>query len=134
MATLSYRCTEDNGLSFELLVDGQPLGALVGSRDTAFPYWIVEDGLPRWPPHGPSDDPEVRIVCVCSCGEYGCGHTQCRVSQDGDDVVFYEFAFDVTHEGARQEFRFSAANYDAVCKEIAARAGEQRERDAAVHR
>jgi hypothetical protein len=49
MPTLSYRCTEDNGLSFELLVDGEPLGALIGSRDTAFPYWIVEDGLPRWP-------------------------------------------------------------------------------------
>src|SRR5579871_6519310 len=64
MPTLSYRCTEANGLSFELLVDDQPLGALVGSRDTAFPYWIVEDGLPRWPPQGPPDDPEVRIVCV----------------------------------------------------------------------
>ena len=32
MNTLSYRCTEDNGLSFELLVDGQPLGNLVRWR------------------------------------------------------------------------------------------------------
>src|SRR5690606_16416216 len=58
MPHLSYRCTEDNGLSFELLVDGDPLGDLIGSSDTMFPYWIVEDGLPRWPPHGPPDAPE----------------------------------------------------------------------------
>jgi hypothetical protein len=134
MPTLSHRCTEDNGLSFELLVDGQPLGALVGARDTVFPYWIVEDGLPRWPPHGSSDAPEVRIVCVCSCGEYGCGHTQCRVTDDGDDVVFREFDFDVTRQGAGKEFRFSAANYQAVCKEIAELARQQRERDAATRR
>ncbi len=134
MPTLSYRCTEANGLSFELLVDDQPLGALVGSRDTAFPYWIVEDGLPRWPPQGPPDDPEVRIVCVCSCGEYGCGHTQCRVIHEGDDVVFHEFTFDVTSEGAQKEFRFGAANYEAVGKEIAAKAREKRERDAADRR
>lgn len=134
MATLSYRCTDDNGLSFELLVDGQPLGALVGSRDTTFPYWIVEDGLPRWPPHGPSDAPEVRIVCVCSCGEYGCGHTQCRVAREGDHVVFYGFDFDVTREGAGKEFRFGAANYDAVCQEIAEHARQQRDRDTAGRR
>jgi len=134
MPTLSYRCTDDNGLSFELLVDGQPLGELVGSRDTAFPYWIVEDGLPRWPPHGTADHPEVRIICVCSCGEYGCGHTQCRVTREDDDIVFNEFAFDVTSEGAQKEFRFGAANYNEVCKEIAANAQRQRARDTAGRR
>jgi len=131
MPTLSYRCTKDNGLSFELLVDGHALGALVGSRETAFPYWIVENGLPRWPPHGTPDEPDARIVCVCSCGEYGCGHTQCRVAREGDDVVFHEFKFDVTSEGARKEFRFRAANYDTVCQEIAERASQQRKHDAA---
>jgi hypothetical protein len=130
MPILSYRCTEENGLSFELLVDGQPLGALVGSRDTAFPYRIVEDGLPRWPPHGPSDAPDVRIVCVCNCGEYGCGHAQCHVAQEGDEVIFREFDFDVSAEGARKEFRFGAANYFSVCNEIAERARKQREWDA----
>jgi hypothetical protein len=134
MPTLSYRCTDDNGLSFELLVDGHPLGALVGSRDTAFPYWIVEDGIPHYPPHGVSDYPGARIICVCSCGEYGCGHTGCRVTRDGDEVVLNEFDFDVTPEGVGKEFRFSAANYDAVCKNIADLARAQRERDAAGRR
>jgi hypothetical protein len=129
MPILSYRCTEDNGLSFELLVDGQPLGPLVGSRDTAFPYWIVDDGLPRWPPFGPPEATEVRIVSVCSCGEYGCGHAKCRVSRQDDDVVFSEFAIDVTSDGAQKEFRFGSANYNEVCREIAAKARQHREQE-----
>ncbi len=129
MPTLSYRCTEDNGLSFELLVDGEPLGALIGSRDSAFPYWIVEDGLPRWPPHGASNAPDVRIVCVCSCGEYGCGHAQCQVIPDGDEIVFRGFDFDVTRDGAQKAFRFGAVNYNTVCKGIADLARQRREQE-----
>jgi hypothetical protein len=134
MPTLTYRCTHNNRLSFELLVDGEPLGALVGSRDTAFPYWIVEDGLPRYPPFGTPDDPDARIVCVCNCGEYGCGHTGCRVTREGDEVVFNEFDFDVSREGARKLFRFTVGNYEAVCKDIAELARQQCERDRAGRR
>lgn len=120
MNTLSFRTTEDNGLSFELLVDGRPLGELVGAQDYSFPYWDVVDDLPRWPPQGESRDPEVRIVCCCSCGEYGCGHTQCRVVREGDEVVFRDFDFDASREGRGQVFRFAAANYQAVVSEIVA--------------
>jgi hypothetical protein len=112
-------------LSFELLVDGQSLGMIVGARDTAFPYSIVDDDLPRWPPHGEPRDPLVRIVCVCSCGEYGCGHTQCRVIDEGDEVVFRDFDVDVSAEGSAKEFRFSQANYEAVIDEIVQRAHER---------
>jgi hypothetical protein len=87
MNTLGYRCTEDNDLSFELLLDGQTLGALVGARDTAIPYWIIENDLPHWPPRGEPHDPEIRIACLCSYGEYGCGHTLCRVIRDGDNPL-----------------------------------------------
>jgi hypothetical protein len=104
---------------------------LVGSRDTAFPYWVVEDGLPQYPPHGAPEFPGALIVCVCSCGKYACGHTGCRITRDGDQVDLNEFDFDVTPEGARKAFRFSAANYDAVCKTIPELAREQRELDVA---
>jgi hypothetical protein len=120
MNKLTFRATDDNGLSFELLVDGLPLGELVGAKDWAIPFWIVEDDLPRWPPHGESREPEVRIVCCCSCGEYGCGHTQCRVIRDGDEVVFRDFKFDASPEGQRQVFRFAAINYQVVVSEIVA--------------
>lgn len=125
MNALSYRCTEDNGLSFELRVDGRALGEWVGARDWAIPFWIIVDDLPHWPPHGPSDDPEIRIVCCCSCGEYGCGHTQCRVLQSDDEVVFWGFDFDVSPVSRAIQFRFTAANYQAVVAEIIALARAQ---------
>jgi hypothetical protein len=125
MNTLSFRTTDENGLSFELLVDGRPLGELVGAQDWAFPYWDVVDDLPRWPRRGQSREPEVRIVCCCSCGEYGCGHTQCRVVREGNEVVFRDFDFDTSAEGRRQVFRFPAANYKAVVSEIVALAQTQ---------
>ena len=125
MNTLAYRCTEDNGLSFELLVDGQPLGTLIGSIDLAIPYWIVEDDLPYWPPGAPRDS-EIRIVCVCECGEYGCGHAQCRVLHEGDSVIFRGFDFDVSPAGTKKEFRFASANYEAVVNEIVTKAQAKR--------
>ena len=125
MNTLSYRCIEDNGLSFELLVDGQPLGALVGARGIAIPYWIVENDLPYLPPHCEPHDPEIRIVCVCSCGEYGCCHTRCRMIREGDEIVLRDFDLDAGPEGTRREFRFSRPNFEAVIGEIIHRAREQ---------
>ncbi|HEY1379615.1 MAG TPA: hypothetical protein VGF55_22620 [Gemmataceae bacterium] len=122
MNILDYRCTEDNGLSFELIVDGQLLGDLIGSRDRAFPSWIVEDDLPYDPPYSKEHDPELRIVTVCSCGEYGCGCSKCRVIRVGEAVVFQEFEGDVSAEGAQKAFQFSRANYDSVVKAIVERA------------
>lgn len=81
-----------------------------------------------------SDYLGARIICVCSCGDYGCGHTRCRETRDGNEVVLTEFDFDVTPEGATEEFGFSASNYDAVCKDIADLARAQRERDAVGRR
>jgi hypothetical protein len=118
MNALSFRSTDENGLSFELLVDGVPLGKLVGAQDWAFPYWDVVDDLPRWPPHGERCEPELRIVCCCSCGEYGCGPTQCRVVRDGNEVVFRDFDFDASPEGRRQVFRFPLANYTEVVSRL----------------
>jgi hypothetical protein len=118
MNTLSYRCTDDNGRSFELLVDGRPLGELVGAQDHAIPYWIVKDDLPHYPPDGEEADPEIRIVAVCSCGEYGCGHTQCRVISEGDGITFRDFDVAVSPEGKQTVFRFARSNYDAVVREV----------------
>ncbi len=126
MPILSFRCPRENELFFELLVDGEPLGALVGSQGAGIPARIVDDGLPGYPPYGESSSPEIRIVCVCNCGDYGCDHTQCRVTRVGDEVVFDDFTFDVSSERAGKEFRFAAENYDAVCREVAALALQNR--------
>lgn len=118
VSQLSCRQNDDNGLSFELLVDGVPLGDLVGAKDTCIPYWIFKDDLPTFPPHDADPDSDVRIVCVCSCGEYGCGHTRCRVVFEENVVVFRDFDSDVTPEGRKLEFRFELSDYRSVIEEI----------------
>jgi hypothetical protein len=129
MNALSYHRTQENGLSFELLVDWQPLGALIGSQNHALPYWLLENDLPHWPPYGSHPDPEIRIVTVCSCGEHDCGHTQCRVIHADEQVIFRDFDFDASPEGRKQAFRFTRANYEAVVTEIARLAREFAERE-----
>ena len=120
MNFLDYRSDDELGLSFELLVDGKPLGELIGSQHQAIPYWIFEDDLPYLPPHSPENrtDAEIRIVAVCGCGEYGCGHTKCRVERNGDEVVFRDFHEDLTPKSEVKVFRFSRENYDTVVAAI----------------
>ncbi|HRY49507.1 MAG TPA: hypothetical protein P5186_15765 [Candidatus Paceibacterota bacterium] len=127
MSALAYRSSSDNGLSFDLLVDGVALGEVLGDGNEGIPYWIVEDDLPHWPPHGTPRDPEYRIVTVCSCGEYGCGHTRCRVIKTADTVALRDFAGDVGADGAARVFTFSRSGYEQVVSEIVAEARHQKE-------
>jgi hypothetical protein len=127
MSTLAYRSSSDNGLSFDLLVDGVALGEVLGDGNEGLPYWIVEDDLPYWPPHGTPREPEYRIVTVCSCGEYGCGHTRCRVIKTSDTVTLRDFAGDVGADGAGRVFTFSRSGYEQVVSDIVAEARRQKE-------
>jgi hypothetical protein len=123
MNVLDYRTSELNGLSFELLVDGQPLGELVGSWDTEIPYYFISDDLPYYPPIGEDHDSEFRIISLCHCGEFGCGHTKCRVIKGEDTVVFRDFDVNTTSvEGSRRVFEFPRSNYDAVVADIVQKA------------
>jgi hypothetical protein len=130
MNILSYDCTDANGGSFALLVDGQPLAALTGSLDREVPlYLIEEDDLPRptdsavlpWLaniPHYRGHLVELRVVGVCSCGEQGCGCTVCRVVRDGDLVVLLDALGSGIAAVSEKEYRFSRANFEAVVKGI----------------
>lgn len=128
MQTLSVRTTDDNGMSFELYVDNVRLCELIGGDNPAFPYWIVEDDLPHFPPQKnvDSSSPTKRIICVCSCGEYGCGHTHCTVDKGGDFVVFRDFAPETSETGRNMQFTFSRRNYDEVVSEIVSAASKQK--------
>ena len=131
MHTLSVEESEENGLSFELLVDGTPLRVLVSGASGGIPYWIVEDDLPYFPTT--SDEAarrsDLRIVAVCSCGEYGCGHTRCRVVKDGESVVFSGFITNVNAADETHTFRFFRLNYDAVLANMVAAAAAQRNKN-----
>jgi hypothetical protein len=126
MNTLSFRTTEDYGLSIELLLDGQSLVELVGlgdrtTGDTSIPYYYFEGNLP--PGYWGADDPTIKCIGVCSCGEAGCGAAECRVVREGDVIVFRDFSscvnpkFPERHDGEK-EFWITSDNYDSVIAEI----------------
>lgn len=125
MNTISVEVSEENGLSFELLVDGKPMGAVLGDGNEGIPYWLVKDGLPSFPPSGSTADPGVRIVSVCGCGEYGCGHSRCNITQTNEIVEFSNFIGDVGAKGKNFQFRFPVAQYQAVCEQISRQANER---------
>jgi len=129
MSALSFRSSPDNGLSFDLLVDGVALGEVLADGNEGIPYWIVEDDLPYWPPHGTPRDPDYRIVTVCSCGEYGCGHTRCRVIKTPDTVTLRDFAGDVGADGAAKVLTFSRSDYDHVVSAVVAETRHHKQRN-----
>jgi len=130
MNTLGYRCTGLNGLSFMLLVDGQPLGQLLGASPVEeIPYGaFIEDDLPRgWGAGDPfyrGHEAEVRTVAICSCLVEDCGCILCRVVREGETVAFRDFW---GAEVGGKEFRFSRDNYETVVAEMVAQARAYRD-------
>ena len=118
MNVLGFRESSDHGLSFELLVDGELVGRLVGGEKTGIPYWLIADDLPRLETSGRT------IVSVCSCGEYGCGSTSCRVVVEGDRILWGDFD-GTTSTGVAISFDWYP--YRKVVSEIVSRAHGYRE-------
>ncbi|MCA1594067.1 MAG: hypothetical protein LC754_15735 [Acidobacteria bacterium] len=121
MNILSFRTTEDHGLSVELLIDGQSLVELVDLGDTLIPYYYFEGNLPLG--YWGADDPSIKVIGVCSCGEAGCGSAECRVVREGDTVAFRDFSGCVNpnvvqKKKEEKEFRVTPANYDSIIAEI----------------
>jgi hypothetical protein len=128
MNILDYRETNRWGLSFELLVDDQPLHTLIGASNTVtplidLPFWLIEDDLPSLPIEDAEYEPALRILTVASCcGEYGCGHTRCQVLHKGSIVLFCDFAGAVRVQGQKKIFQFSRRNYDTLIEAMVWRA------------
>jgi hypothetical protein len=121
MNTLSFRATEDYGLSIELLIDGQPLAKLSpDDEDTKIPYYYFEGDLPLG--YWGQEDANIKCVGVCICGDAGCGSTECRVVREGDVVVFRDISSCVNphypEKNDGKEFRVASANYDSIIAEI----------------
>jgi hypothetical protein len=118
MNSLALAVTPDNGLTFELIVDDKPISHWLADGNEGIPYWIVNEGLPTWPPHTAPQAQTQRIVSVCGCGEYGCGHSRCTVRTEGETVVFEDFAGDVASTGRKARFVFPREQYETVCRTI----------------
>lgn len=116
MDTLTLDVDEKGFLTFTLLINNQPLQKLLQDKNEGFPDWIVDQALPTWPPFDPTA--EYRIVTVCGCGEYGCGHSRCKIKEEDDCVVFYDFSGDVGQKGKNMQFTVSRTSYEVVMADI----------------
>ncbi len=130
MNVLSFRTSPEDGLSFELLIDSQSLSELVNDGYEGIPYWNIHADLPSLPPDSEPRRMGVHIVSVCSCGEYGCGHTRCRIEKAGDQVIFREFVRSKNDKPKDLVFVFSGQNYDEVVVSIVNQANERKKVDA----
>ena len=118
MNSLSVAISSDNGLSFDLLIDGISISEILGDRNAGIPYWISERGIPTWPPYDQKDNSNTLIVTVCNCGEYGCGHSRCKVKIEEEVVTLYDFQGDVGQKGKTFIYSFPKTEYLGVMKFI----------------
>jgi hypothetical protein len=113
--TLSFRTSDDNGLSIELLVDGEPLMSQ-SSDETCLPFWLCEDGIPTFPPY---DEKSSRlIVGVCGCGEYGCSNTNVEFRRASGTVSLDRFCGN--GHSSLSALIFADSQFDEVCRNIRA--------------
>ncbi|MDQ6786949.1 MAG: hypothetical protein M3033_09095 [Acidobacteriota bacterium] len=114
---LSYETCEENGLSFELILDGKPLADYVKFKDTKIPYWIIDKGLPRYG-FDIEDKIDERIVAVCSCGEYGCDCVLCEVQFDNQFVTLKGFRRERGSDLKQVEFKLNSENFHDIESKI----------------
>lgn len=116
--TLSYNFFDQNDGSFELLVDGVPLAELVNYEDTLIPFWIIDNGIPTFPPHESPEEINERIVAVCGCGEYGCDSITCQIEIAKDFVIFSKFKRPGYSRIINETFIFTKENFQEIEKQI----------------
>ncbi len=88
--------------------------------ETTIPYHMFEGDLPLG--YWGQDDPSIKCIGVCICGNAGCGSAECRVVREGDVFVFRHFSGSLKPnvewkekwKEAGKEFRVTSVNYDSV--------------------
>ncbi|MEA1051676.1 hypothetical protein U5801_17970 [Lamprobacter modestohalophilus] len=103
---------------YELLVDGTPMAEWLHDGNSGVPLYLVNDGLPRWRSRSPDAESNICIVTVCECGEFGCGHSRCRIRRDGKRVVLEDFRGNVGEAGRVLQLEVSAEQFDSVVQQI----------------
>ena len=127
MNILSYKTSNWNGLSFELLVDGKPLAEYVGFRDNRdnkdqlIPYKIIKEGFPVYKWTGEL------IVAVCGCGEYGCDCVLCQAIRNADFVSFTDFRRERGSDLRQVEFKFTLENFQDIESKLKIDADKKRQ-------
>lgn len=111
---LSFRIEDENGGSFQLLVDGKPLGEILDYFETLIPYWLLKDGIPTFPPYEDKAKNHKRIVAVCECGEYGCDCVICEILIENDIAELTHYQRVGYSNIIDKSFRFSLENFQDI--------------------
>ena len=123
---ISYKFFDQNDGSFELFVDGVELAKQVNFDDTLIPFWIIDKGIPTFPPHQTPKSTNEKIVAVCGCGEYGCDCLTCEVKIEGDFVSFSNFERQSNSKIINKTFKFTKVNFEEVENQLATEAEKLR--------
>ena len=116
MNSISLLSTNDDGLTFCFLVDEQLLGEILGAPGNGIPHRYIVDSLPSIPPYPnvTPTEPSLRLVAVCTCGEFGCGHTKCRIRYTEQQVSMSEFVTKDKPSTKNHSFRFDSNDFNRV--------------------
>lgn len=114
MNQLSFAITDDNTLSFALLVDGQPIVQPNDPKEALLTAWLCDAGIPISPDHEPAGSRV--LIAVCSCGEYGCGNSNARLERKNGRVRLFDF--EGSGVDGLTEYQFDEAQYDQVSHQI----------------
>jgi hypothetical protein len=127
---LSYQVEEDEKRSilwFELIIDEKPIGKLI-EDDGAIPHYFFEDNEYDLPSYFDSyKNEESYILGVCSCGDIGCGMSQCKIEKDESFVALQVYYPNNYKPPGDIKFKFSRENFDSVISEIRKQAKLYRE-------
>lgn len=116
---LGYKFFDENGGSFQLLVDEISLAQRVDYEDALIPHWIIDKGIPTIPPYQTPELISERIVAVCSCGEHGCDCITCQVQIEKDFVIFSDFERPGYSRVIDKTFKFTKENFQQVESQLA---------------
>jgi hypothetical protein len=119
---LSYKFFDQNGGSFELIIDDVSLAEQVDYKESFIPYWIIDNGIPTFPPFKFPKQISERVISVCGCGEYGCDCITCQVKIEDDFVYFSNFKRPGYSRMIDKTFRFTKENFSEVENQLASSA------------
>jgi len=116
---VSFSIAQEHHLSFDILIDGQRMGQLVGPPHYGpVPHWLFQDGALPTISSAAEEDMALTVVAVCSCGYVECGYTACRIVPIDDTVILDEFEIDGIRCESSPDFEVPRHQWDQAMQDI----------------
>ena len=104
-------------LSFELIIDGIPVGQLLKTNENEIPHWYFDkEEFSSY--YSDFHKKTFHLIGVCSCGESGCGQLGCEVVKEEDFIILENLFNDGFRYKPELKFTFSRGNYNEVIRKM----------------